>query len=539
MDAEDKKYILDNIGKKTVKEIAGALGLKERKVKKFLDENKSANNPKKLPTLNDTEKHTAFSGMRIPYIAVLFVLIIAGIGVYFNSFHNDFVFDDVFQVVNNTAIRSFKNIPDIFSHSLSYYGGEKNDMFYRPLQNITYMVNYFFGKLNPAGYHAMNAMLHIAVSVLLFYFVSLISQNRVLSFLTALLYLVHPVHTEAVTYISGRADSLCTIFLLLMMIFQFKYWHTDKKYVKMIYYALILICLLLGLLSKELAMIFPLLLMFTEYCLRSKEKYEGIFSRRFFFYVPLIILTVIWFFIKNSIVATETMVTDPNALKLSVILRTVPKVIFDYIKISFFPVNLHMEYKLLFPKSVFQEGYLGPFIFILFLLPFVYFIWHKGRFSANYRILFFGIGWFLAGLLPYLNIFFNLNALFSEHWLYIPEMGLVLFVVYYLFYHSEKIKPLGWISLVFCLAAAAIFSYLTVRQNAVWKDNITFFTYTIKHSPSSVKTYSNLAVEYIKRQDFIKAEELLGKALKIEPNYPIAVKNMQYVKSKLSNKKRE
>lgn len=466
----------------------------------------------------------------ISLILAVFLIIIAGFIIYSNSFHNQFVFDDMQLVVNNSIIRSLGNIPGAFNHDLNYFTDEKEGKFYRPIQTLTYMIDYRFSGLNSLGYHITNTILHILVCILLFYVISIITADSLLSFLATLLYLVHPVHAEAVTYISGRADSLCSIFLLLMLIFQFKYWNAKNKFGRLIYYLVIMASFALALLSKELAAMFPLLLMFTEYCLRGKEKYEGILNKRIFFYIPLIILLIIWFWLKNAIVPTEAMVIDPNALKLSTNLKVVPKVIFDYIKISFLPLNMHMEYQFPFPQSLFQKEYFGPFIFILFFIPLIYFAWKKGKYDGNYRIMFFGLGWFIIALLPYLNIFFHLNAVFSEHWLYIPEMGLIIFMVSLLFYISRKREAYKKAVVLLCLIAAIIFSCLTIRQNMVWKDKFTFYSYTLKYAPYSAKIYNNLAVEYINKKDITKAKELLEKAVEVDPNYSIAAENLQHLK---------
>lgn len=536
MNPEHKKYILDNIGKKSVKEIASHLSLKERKIKKFLEQNKHSKYKTAFSPVVISERQTIFATKRIPYIFIILLILIVGFIAYSNSFHNEFVFDDVQQVVNNTIIRSFNNIPAIFTHNLGYYGGEQEGKFYRPIQTLTYMFDYFLWGLEPFGYHITNSLLHIVVSILLFFVISHITANRLLSVITALLYIVHPVHTEAVTYVSGRADSLCVIFLLAIIIFQFKYWNSSKKLNKIMYYSVIMIFFMLALLSKELAMMFPILWIFTEYCLRNKDKYEGLLNRKFIFYLPIIAMTIVWFLIKNAIVPTEAaMVEDPNALKIAVTLKTIPKVVFDYLRFSFFPFNLHMEYKIPFPKSIFQQGYFGPFIFMLVFLSFIYFIWKKGKLDINYRILFFGLGWFLIALLPYLNIFFHLNAPFSEHWLYIPEMGLLLFIVYFLFYQSKRNETLKKATILFCAGLIIVFSYLTIKQNTVWKDKITFYTYTIKHAPYSVKSYNNLALEYIKKRDLVKAKDLLEKAIELEPAYTNAAKNLRNLRSELGD----
>ncbi|MDO8535918.1 MAG: tetratricopeptide repeat protein [Candidatus Omnitrophota bacterium] len=531
MNPEDKKYIFENTGKRSAGEIASHLGLKERKVKKFIEQNKHDKRKGASSSAVISERQTVFSAKQIPYIFIILLIVAAGFIAYSNSFHSEFVFDDVQQVMNNTVIRSLGNIPAIFTHDLIYYGGKEAGKFYRPIQSLTYVTDYFLWGKEPFGYHVTNTILHIVVCILLFFVISRITANRLLSTATTLLYLVHPIHTEAVTYISGRADSLCAIFLLTGTIFLFRYWDIDKKLSRITDYAAVMIFFILALLTKEVAVVFPILWIFMEYCLRDRDKYDGSLKRKLIFYLPIIALAAVWLLIKNMIVPTEAMAEDPYTLNLAVSLKTIPRVMFDYLRLSILPFNLHMEYKLPFPRSIFQQGYFGPFAFILVFIPFVYFIWKKGRYDINYRILFFGLGWFIVALLPYLNIFFRLNAPFSEHWLYIPEMGLLLFIVYMLFYLSVKSAILKKATILFCVGSMIFFSYLTVRQNAVWRDRITFYTYTIKYAPYSEVAYNNLGVEYMDKKEFVKAKGLFEKAVELAPDYALAVENLRIARS--------
>ena len=89
--------------------------------------------------------------------------------------------------------------------------------FYRPLQVASYVVDYSLWGLNPAGYHLTNILLHVGVAIALFYFLNLLFGSQKISLAASLLYAVHPAHTQAVSYILGRADILCALFLLLGM----------------------------------------------------------------------------------------------------------------------------------------------------------------------------------------------------------------------------------------------------------------------------------------------------------------------------------
>jgi len=461
-------------------------------------------------------------------ILIIIGIIILGFVVYGNSFNNEFVYDDQDHVVKNSVIRSFKNIPLIFQHNLIYFSGVKEGKFFRPTESITFMADYFLWGMEPFGYHMTNTVLHILVSILLFYVMCIVTKNYLLSGIVGILYLVHPIHTEAVTYISGRADSLASIFLLLMIFFQYKYWQAVRKYKRIFCYLLILCSFLLGLLSKESAMIFPFLLMLFEYCFRSDKNYAKFTFKTILFYVPIFALMGTWYLAKNKIVPTEVMVE--NVPPLSAFVAALPRLVFDYVKLSLFPVNLHMEYKLPFPSFPLQSFYSKPIIFIFIFLGVFIYLWKRGKSNSSMRIMFFGLAWFLLALFPYMNIAFVMNAIFSEHWLYIPEMGLILFFVCFIFYHTRNAERLRKYAISFCIVITLLYSFLTVRQNRVWRDPITFFTHTVKYSPHSEKAYNQLALEYIKRGDLIKAEELLEEAVGIEPRYTTAVENLQMLK---------
>lgn len=528
MKSGHRKYILENIGKKSVKEIAVELSLKERQVRRILEKDKTgySHNPKTGVGII-TERSAGVFDIKIPNIAIMFLIIVIGVVVYANSLANEFVFDDGTHVVDNVAIRSLDNVPKIFTHHLTYFAGDQEGYFFRPVESLTFAVDYFFWGLEPLGYHLTNALLHIAVCLLLFSMMNFVTRNNILSGIISLLYVVHPINTEAVAYVSGRADSISSIFLLLMMAIQRKYW-IATRYKRAFFHIFILILFTLALLTKELAVLFPLLLMFTEYCFRDENKYTPVGKQWIFFYLPIFAVMAAWFLLRSKVVPTQKMVEV--AISMNTRLTSVGRVIYDYLRLSFFPVNLHMEYKLPFPKSLFQSYYFWPSVCLSAILFFFYRLWRKGVSDINYRILFFGLGWFFIALLPYLNIFFILNAPFSEHWLYISEMGLILFYVYFLFY-LVKSRLSRMATMAACIVVISLFSGMTITQNRIWKNGLTFYTYNLERAPYSAKMYNNLAMEHRDRGDLVKAKTLLEKAIKISPNYTLAKENLKAIES--------
>src|SRR3989338_10995530 len=131
-----------------------------------------------------------------------------GIAVYANSLQNDFVWDDEYLITNNTHVKSpsLTNVVQLFKDNLGKYGEDKNN-FYRPLQELSYMIDYAVWGLNAAGFHLVNLLLHILTAFLLFLIIDEASRNKIAAVVASSFFFVHPLNVEAVAYIAGRADS--------------------------------------------------------------------------------------------------------------------------------------------------------------------------------------------------------------------------------------------------------------------------------------------------------------------------------------------
>jgi Tfp pilus assembly protein PilF len=470
---ELQKYLSENLGKKSIKEMARELGLKEKKIRKLLEKNR--------PSFNKNNSYI--------WLLLLFI-IMAGLVVYGNSLSGKFIYDDKTLVTNNVFIKDWSYFPRLFQ------GAGISHNFYRPLQMLTYMIDYFLWGLDPLGYHISNIILHVLAALSLFWLIYLLFANKILSFFTSLLFIVHPVHVEAVTYISGRADPLGFIFAVLCLSFYVKY--TNIKSAK----ALITVGLLyvLAIFAKESFLIIPVLALLYHHFFGKKldiKKFTALLAITFFYIVLRLTLL-------NSLL--------PDATRSHTFFQRLPGAfvaIADYLRILTLPLNLHMEYgSKLFsfsdPKAV--AGIIA--------LSLLLFISAKGK-DRN-RLISFSIAWFFIALLPVLNIF-PVNAYMAEHWLYLPSVGFFLILAWLLniLYRREKSKIL---SIILMSVLALFYSYLTVKQNLYWKEPIDFYERTLRYSPDSARIYVNLGILYRKNNRIEESIKLYKKALTLEPN---------------------
>jgi len=195
---------------------------------------------------------------------LLGILLLAGIGVYWNSLPNDFLLDDFYVVKNNVFIRNLDNLPSLFGPD---YFQRAQEMTYRPVPTAFLMLEYRLFGSKAEGFRAMSVGWHLGAALLLFgLLVRLLSpwlgrvRSRNVAFWTSLLFVVHPVHTEAINVISYHEDLLCMLFYLASFHFYLNHLNCQKRLARAGHLVLASFTFLLALYSKEMAVTLPLVL---------------------------------------------------------------------------------------------------------------------------------------------------------------------------------------------------------------------------------------------------------------------------------------
>lgn len=438
------------------------------------------------------------------FLLSLALIIFAGILVYANSLKGQFLWDDEVLVQYNPYIKGWAHLPGIFTSRLGSTAKE-GGAFYRPVQTFTYLLDYSFWRLDVVGYHAMNMVLHILAALSLYGLVQALFQNGRLSLLTALLFVTHPIHTEAVSYISGRADSLAALFMLLSYILYMRH-HEQRG-------AVALGCMtagyVLALLSKEMSLVLPLLILLFHYAFR-----KPIDKKAFAVLSAVTIGYVLW---RLLVVGTGNIAEGA----VPTLLERLPGVfvaLTNYFRLLLFPFDLHMEYGgILFPFTE-PKAVIGVVLCGLLL---VYVFRKKGQDP----FLFFAAGWFFVALLPSSNLFFPINAYMAEHWLYLPSIGFFLVTARFLVSGSEN-KRLRPFAVGIAVALLVFYSVLTVRQNRCWNNGIDFYKRMLRYAPDSSRLYNNLAKAYHDAGKEDELIELLKSAIQLQPENALAHNNL-------------
>ena len=422
--------------------------------------------------------------------------------IFGNGISGDFVFDDVTVVQNRPDVKDIDNFFNLFISP--YHQNMPKTGLYRPFTMASYAVNYYVDS-SPVGFRILNIIIHALNSFLVFWLVNYLFKNKFLSYSTFLLFLTHPIHTEAVTSIVGRAE-LWAFFWSLITI----YFFIKKSTL------LSLISFLFALLSKEIALTVLPVIFYIEWALIKNRLFLTV-KRILFFALPLGIYSFLRYvalgdyFLGDS---TMTIVTNPlNFVSSSERIITAFRVLYLYVEKLIWPVHLSADYSynsipvISSPLDPFFLLGIGFFGFLLFLLLYT---------KTNKTALALGSLLFLAPYLMISNLVIPVGTIMGERLMYFSSFGLVLLASYCLLKLADTIgKRFAYI---FLILIVIFYGARTIIRNKDWHDAKTLFSATVKTSPNSLITRTALAAVYIKTDEWDKAREQLNIARSIHEN---------------------
>ncbi|MFA5164268.1 MAG: hypothetical protein WC481_01720 [Candidatus Omnitrophota bacterium] len=398
-------------------------------------------------------------------------IVLLGILAYRSALFGDFVLDDLTLVVLNAHIQDLSGAGRLFLENIGAgFSQQASSAFYRPLQILSYAVDHSFWGLNYAGYHLTNVILHILAALGVFQLVRMITGKETLSFIAAAVFAVHPVNTEAVSYISGRADPLSALFIFLCLICYIKY--LDTSGVK--YYLLFPLCYFCALMSRESGLMVPVFILLYHFSFRRKVTRRLAFGLA----VPLTVVTAVYLLMRS--VALNSMLPHYHSAALPARFAGFFSAFAEYIRILFMPYGLHMEYG----RKAFCFSDPRVIIGALLFAACIYFIVRKRKEGGA---AFFFAAWFIAGLIPVSNIF-PMGAYMAEHWLYLPSVG------FYAVLASAVVRLPKAATVALPAVILLGLTAATAKQNRYWADPQVFYTRTLEYSPDSarIRTYLDI-----------------------------------------------
>lgn len=446
---------------------------------------------------------------------VVLLLAIFCLTLYFNSLWGIFLFDDYHSVIKNLFIKDARHFRLFF---LGQYTSEieiPQGMF-RPLLLLTFSFNYFFSGLQPLGYHIINILLHFVNGILLYSFLRLLKPGLPfgLALLSSLLFLAHPLNTEAVIYISSRSDLMVFLFILIGSVCYLKRRFTFAFF-----------SYLFGLLSKETALVFPFLIVMLDFLKPSLQE-NSVDNReisktknKYFFYLGMAAATLIYWLYRQALFGQGASITasmhNPVRSFYSNIL-TQSAISFYYLRLFIWPhpLTIHHNFPVLnslfHPFAFFSVTAISLILMLIFML------------RKKWPLVSIGLAWYLICLLP--KFYAPLHIVAAEHHFYLPSFGIYLILAVMLKELYVKFKRRFYIAGIGILC---LFTLLVWFRNYEFKDASTFWRKSAQTDPSSAIAHHNLGVVYNDIGLYPEAEEELKKTLSLAPAYADnAVKNV-------------
>lgn len=471
---------------------------------------------------NRNKNENAISGSNTSEWLFLAPILILTFILYSTTLKNYFIinWDDDGYIINNPLIKdlSWKSIVYMFSHfHLDNY---------HPLTTLSNAIEYHLFKLNAKPYHFNNLLLHLLNTTLVFYFIRQLIKNKEASLLAALLFAIHPMHVESVSWISERKDLLYTAFFLLSLIMYNRFLQEDKR--SLLAWSVVL--MLLSCLSKPAAVALTPVLFLLDYYAGKKITPVSILQK-----VPFLSLSLLF-----GVIAILTQ-SKSGSMSMVEQFPFMDKFFFVcygfmfYIVKLFAPINLSAMY--LYPEKV--DGllpmtyYLAPFILLVGILFIV------GLKKLQKEIV-FGLLFYFFTIAMVIQVVPVGKAIVAERYSYVPYIGLffILAKVYVMVKNNElanveKIKPalnivIGIFILIFCVG--------TWNRNKDWKDSNSLFSAIIKQEPDSYYGYFARGVGRSLQNDSKGTIEDYSQAIKMDSTLDVLWYNRGVELEKVNDK---
>jgi len=434
--------------------------------------------------------------------------------IYSNVLHGPFVFDDIFYIARNPAIKHLDRLDTIYLSNVSSL---------RFIPFLSFALNYHVHQLNVFGYHLVNIIIHIINALLVWWLATLTLQSPkldrkrwegregLIAYSAALLFLVHPIETQAVSYITQRFASMVTLFYLLSICSLAYYRLTSHK--QFLVYSLL--STVAAMYCKQIAITLPITLLLYLQLFFPVKKKQMIFLTLLFLSTTLIILNYYKFGFSNILSITQPSKSHVgDYLKIQVYFLTQFRVLCTYLKVIIFPFTQNFLYDFPISKSLFEPKTLASIMAILSMLVGSILLLKKRR------IIGFGILWFFITISVESSVI-TIGHVIFEHRAYLPSVGLFLSLSVVI---AEAIKNRKILVSVLTVLILGL-SLLTYNRNLVYADRIVFWSDVLKKSPNMLRPYLNLGAAYYDEGHYGEAIRLYNKALSIDASYEEAYSN--------------
>jgi tetratricopeptide (TPR) repeat protein len=488
-----------------------------------------------------------------PLIRALTIIFVVFL-IYSNTFNAPFQFDDTGNIADNSAIKDLRYFSDPSFVKNTNIQRSLIPLFKtRYIGYLTFALNYMLHGLDVRGYHLVNIFIHMLNSLLLYWFMTLTfrtpfflaagrhpafpdSSRNFMAFFTALLFAVHPIQTQAVTYIVQRFTSLATLFYLISFVMYIKWKESNERQAKFsassaMLYAVSLLSAILAMKTKEFAFTLPLVMAMYELMF-----FDGKIKKRLLYLTPFFLTILL---IPMALAGTGGSFTDISGINDEAVnisgatgsisredyLFTQFRVIVTYIRLLFLPVNQNIDYDYPIYKSFFSPAVFLSFLFLLSVIIAVIYMYYLSKRSETkdrswLRLISFGIFWFFIALSAESAVI-PIRDVIYEHRVYLPSIGFFIALTAAVGAGMESWESRAAYSkkavVYVMITAVLVLSVAAYARNTVWQDSIRLWENAVEGSPNKAGPHIGLGLAYFKQGRTDEAINEYQTAQKLNP----------------------
>ncbi|MBU0485645.1 MAG: tetratricopeptide repeat protein [Proteobacteria bacterium] len=459
------------------------------------------------------------NSLSVPIWGYLLLLVLTGLLVYSNNYQGEFIFDDFDAIVNNAEIRSFSPVTHLLKPMAN------SPMAARPVVAISFALNYFFGGLDVWGYHLVNNLIHLLAGLALF---GLIRATLLLprfaptygagangyGLAVALLWLVHPLNTEAVDYLVCRTELLVGLFYLATMFFAAMAFKVERPRNLMV--ATVAVCAL-GMGSKEVMVSAPLMVVLYDR-LFAADSFGAALRQRWKFYAALASTWLVVGFYQLDNPHGDAVIFDSGYASVLDYLRTQLTVIVHYLRLCFWPHPLVLDSQ---DWPIIRE-FSAALIWPLTLLGSLGVATVVGvRQGAWWAIL---GAWFFAILAPSSSVIPIISEIVTERRMYLPLVAVIVLVVFIVDHLWRRVvedcylrgnKAVRMVPDLALLLIAVLLGAITFTRNIDYRSEVSIWADTASNRPNNSRAHYNLGMALMDQERWAEAAQSYREAIRL------------------------
>lgn len=428
----------------------------------------------------------------------LFIIACSAMLIYLPSLSYQLTYYDDATLIENMSkfITGRESFFELFSQSVFGTSQGSGDYFYRPLLNLTFYFDSLINGNSLIGFHITNLIIHAAASCLLYLFFLKLKFNRLLSFTVTLIFAVHPALVQAVAWIPGRNDALLTLTALASILFLLHYTDNGKPF----YLALHFLLFFMSLLTKETAVLLPVVVYLTRKLDVNDKPKDAVSS--YGLILGWVFFIVIFFGVRSAVLGAS--VGMPLTFAFENFIHNLPALP-QYIGKLLLPFNL----------SVFPILRDTTYVFaIVTIVGLMYLLYVSKNLRKNYILL--SVCWLFLFLLPaILRTSADYESVFLEHRLYFPMVGFLMLCM-----ETDLVKNISTdkpVSKIIIAGIIVLFAILNIRHSNHFKDEYSYWFSAVSTSPNSSFAHKGLGTSYLTSGNSTNAIKEYETAIQLNP----------------------